>query len=484
MNNKGITLISLVIYIAVVFVVLAALMRITTYFSSNIRDSADVSFETEFNKLNLYLMDETESVGNKIVEIINGTQVTFFSGNKYTYNAEDKKVYLNDNIKICENIEDCLFEQRTAENGKSVLFLTITINEITKTTEYVMAKETDGTDEVNMQEYLWDGSLASYYLKAGDYVDYTPDTGTYTVASGATGSGYTSNQTFTTETGESSLKWRVLSIDEKTGKIELVSATAAQISTQLYLQGADGYNHAVDILNDLCETLYSKKVNGTKVATGRSINMEDINAKTTYSPIGETNTVTGITYKDTKRLSEYGTSYMKYPNLYTQEIGYGTAGTFNTTGLDGETGLKDGVTDEETGVTTYSNVTGYTDGNVAGTDPYVTHTYYGYNGSSYTYYPEQCLDTSLGVNTAPTGLIKLSNTYWLASRCTDAYSQNASFHVRKMKYSGDVNDYILFWSGGHEDAPSCAVRPVVSLSVNLLNFSVGDGSEENPWGMK
>ena len=152
--NKGITLISLVIYIAVVFVVLAALMRITTYFSSNIRDAADVSFETEFNKLNLYLLDETKRTGNVILEITNGTQIIFFNGNKYTYNAEEQKVYLNDNIKICENVDNCLFEQKVAENGKSVLALTIAINGIEKETNYVMANTK--TDQViNELDYTW-----------------------------------------------------------------------------------------------------------------------------------------------------------------------------------------------------------------------------------------------------------------------------------------------------------------------------------------
>ena len=55
-NNKGITLTSLVIYIALIFVVVATLMRITIHFRGNMADAADVSFETEFNKLNLYLL--------------------------------------------------------------------------------------------------------------------------------------------------------------------------------------------------------------------------------------------------------------------------------------------------------------------------------------------------------------------------------------------------------------------------------------------
>ena len=151
-NNKGITLISLVIYIAVVFVVIATLMRVTTYFSSNMRDVADVTFETEFDKLNLYLLDESKKIGNEILEITDGVQISFTSGNKYTYNAEDKIVYLNDNIKICENVESCIFEQKTAQNGKNVISLTITIKESTKTIEFVMA-ETRTEQIINELDY-------------------------------------------------------------------------------------------------------------------------------------------------------------------------------------------------------------------------------------------------------------------------------------------------------------------------------------------
>lgn len=312
-------------------------------------------------------------------------------------------------------------------------------------------------------------------LKVGDYVNYIPDVGTYTVASGSTGSGYTSNQTFTTG---SNLSWRVWSINEETGEVEIVLATAGPT---LYLKGADGYNHAVDILNDLCETLYSKTVNGSKVATGRSINVKDINSKTTYSPIGEKNKDMGFTYKDTKRLSEYGIDHMKYPKLYSQEIGYGTARNFNNTGLDEETGLKNGTT--EKGVTTYQAM-GYINGYTEGTDPYVTHTYYGYNGSFFTYYPEECLDTSLGINTAQTGLIKLSSDYWLASRCVAAGNGGvasdgfAVFFVRGVTSRGFVCYNLLFCSDGSGGPKSNAVRPVVSLSSDI---KLKPGVTANTW---
>lgn len=153
-SNKGITLTSLVIYISIVFVVLAAIMRITIYFKNNIKDIADVTFETEFNKLNLYLLDESKKNGNEIIEITNGKQIIFLSGNKFTFNEEEQKVYLNDNIKICENIENCLFEQKIAENGKDVLTLKITINSTEKEINYVMAN-TKKDQMINELEYSW-----------------------------------------------------------------------------------------------------------------------------------------------------------------------------------------------------------------------------------------------------------------------------------------------------------------------------------------
>lgn len=153
-NNKGITLVSLVIYIAVVMVVAAAVIRITTYFKNNMTDVADVSFETEFQKINLYLLDESKTVGNSIDEIIGGKKIIFANGNKYQYNSSDKTIYLNDTIKVCKNVESCVFSQKTAENGKSVIVLKIEISGTTKTVEYVIANQ-KSEQIINELDYTW-----------------------------------------------------------------------------------------------------------------------------------------------------------------------------------------------------------------------------------------------------------------------------------------------------------------------------------------
>lgn len=112
---------------------------------------------------------------------------------------------------------------------------------------------------------------------------------------------------------------------------------------------------------------------------------------------------------------------------------------------------------------------GYTDGNTAGTDPYITYTYYGYgyNGDSYTYYLENCLRTDLDVNNAKTGLINVGNYYWLASRCAKADLQAAFFCVRYMYSDGSMAARSVFNSSSENVTPPFAVRPVVSLDSNV-----------------
>lgn len=156
-NNRGITLTSLVIYITLIFVIIGIMMRVTTHFIGNMRDAADISFETEFDKLNLYFLDESKNVGNEILEV-GDTQISFLSGNKYTYNTVDNIIYLNNSIKICENVEYCLFEHRTAENGRDVIVIEITIKDTTKKAEYFMINK--GTNQVvNELDYTWGESI-------------------------------------------------------------------------------------------------------------------------------------------------------------------------------------------------------------------------------------------------------------------------------------------------------------------------------------
>lgn len=152
-NSKGVTLTSLVIYIAVVIVVAATVIRITTYFKNNMADVADVSFETEFQKINLYLLTEAKTVGNGIKEIEQGKKIIFTNGNIYEYNSSNKTIYMN-NIKICTDVEACTFSEKITDSGKTAIILEIRIAGISKTQKYVISN-VQNEQIINETDYTW-----------------------------------------------------------------------------------------------------------------------------------------------------------------------------------------------------------------------------------------------------------------------------------------------------------------------------------------
>ena len=147
-KNRGITLVSLIIYIILAIIVLSMLSVLSTHFKDNIGD-LDVStvHDTEFDKLNLQLLKETKTENNYIdEEQTTSTKLVFTNGNTYTY--ESNALYLNDNIKIAENLET--FSSEIAnENNKQKMTVTVTIDGITRTTEYVVISEVIIIEEEN-----------------------------------------------------------------------------------------------------------------------------------------------------------------------------------------------------------------------------------------------------------------------------------------------------------------------------------------------
>lgn len=114
-------------------------------------------------------------------------------------------------------------------------------------------------------------------LKIGDYVKYGDKLTVTTYTTDTNETGYTTVQTFTTN---KNMLWRVLSI--KNDKIELVATQnilADDNPLGLYLKDKNGFLNAEKILKDLCERLYN-----SDYGTARSINVEDINQLTEYTP--------------------------------------------------------------------------------------------------------------------------------------------------------------------------------------------------------
>ena len=148
-------------------------------------------------------------------------------------------------------------------------------------------------------------------VQIGDYVAYDPKEGvtdtsklSYTspVGTGSShGNGYTDTPEGQTFNVEENTKWRVLSKDEQTGEVVLISEAPMH---QFGMKGAIGYLYAEQELNEICKIYgYGKRANtgktfryktgdvveglteGSITGSGaRSITVEDINAITKYNP--------------------------------------------------------------------------------------------------------------------------------------------------------------------------------------------------------
>ena len=293
-------------------------------------------------------------------------------------------------------------------------------------------------------------------IEVGNYVNYelTTEKKVSTLAS-KTGA---LSEMLTTVTNA---KWRILSIDESTGRI-LITTEGPVNSVKL--QGVTGYLYGADELNRLCEKLYS---NTDKGLVARSMTIEDLNEATGY-----------IEPTDNLR-------YAWYPaDTPDDELKPVEAGGKVYTAKKHTASLTTGVDkprfytwDDASGVThTAANKNDYND-NISNTTPILTsRTYYWYNpGAS-----NAVINEILGGDDTHRG--------WLASSCVYMYSDNeyAYFELRHA-YSGAADGYILCGSTANTYAPAYGLRPVVSLSTKLLDIvdTSSDGlSSVTAWNIK
>ena len=297
-------------------------------------------------------------------------------------------------------------------------------------------------------------------LKVGDYVDYVPDENTEGYSAdklsekitGSTGNTSTITQDQQYAKDGTGMTWQILRIDED-GSIDLIGSPTNQ---SVYFKGADGYNNGVTVMNDICETLYSR--GETKA---RSVNYEDIELWLT--PDGEavrdeySNYSGGPTYGHTQTY----TSNRYYPNLYKDEIGAkidsGLSGL--TAGIDKEPGNTTGLGISDEGITT-----GIAQANTSLT---VTQTYWEGTMNEENF-GEGC------------NVLKTTDSYWVASRDAGCYLDYAHFGLRFVSSSNFTamgmlsSDAIANYYGNYY------LRPVVTLSSNVqIENCTGDNSIDN-----
>ncbi len=122
-SQKGVTLISLTIYVIAMTIVIAVLARLTMFFYSNTTDIKDIDPITEYTTFNSHFSEEVNTPNIKILEC-GADYIVFDNGAQYTFVSENSGIYRN-KAKICRDIVACSFEQGTNEKGKATVTVTI-----------------------------------------------------------------------------------------------------------------------------------------------------------------------------------------------------------------------------------------------------------------------------------------------------------------------------------------------------------------------
>lgn len=136
-SQKGISLISLTVYIIVMVVIVAIISVISSYFYTNLKDSeGNLNPLTEYTKFNSFFADEVNHSNIKVLEC-EQNYVVFDNGVQYTFVHENSAIYRN-KVKICQEVENCTFDYKI-KNGKDVVNVNLKMkNSNEKTINYTL----------------------------------------------------------------------------------------------------------------------------------------------------------------------------------------------------------------------------------------------------------------------------------------------------------------------------------------------------------
>lgn len=145
-NQKGITLVSLIVYLIGLVAIIGIVAVLTSFYSKNVATMNDTSeVNSEFNKFDAKMIQETKTAGNEITEV-SGTTIKFKNGNTYTYG--DNRIYQNA-VTVSKYVKD--FAVNFSQDGdKQILSVYVTFGkgkiEVAKSVSYVV--EVDGSEFV------------------------------------------------------------------------------------------------------------------------------------------------------------------------------------------------------------------------------------------------------------------------------------------------------------------------------------------------
>ncbi len=136
-SQKGITLISLTIYIIGMTIAVSVITVLSSYFYTNVDDNTkNIDLYSEYTKFDSFFSQEVNHSNIKIMECKNN-YIVFDNGIQYTFIQENNAIY-KDKVKICKEVENCTFDY-TIKNAKYVVIVQIKINGLDlRTIEYTL----------------------------------------------------------------------------------------------------------------------------------------------------------------------------------------------------------------------------------------------------------------------------------------------------------------------------------------------------------
>lgn len=117
-GKRGITLISLIIYVTAMTLLITVIANISKSFYKNVTRFSDTSgIEIQVEKFNTFFLKQINTSKISITNVTE-TEVLFSDGTKYIFDSTDKTIYCQTedrNIKTCDGIEDVGFKYNESE---------------------------------------------------------------------------------------------------------------------------------------------------------------------------------------------------------------------------------------------------------------------------------------------------------------------------------------------------------------------------------
>ena len=135
-SEKGVTIISLIIYVIVLSVVIGMVAIISGAFMDSV-DEAEMYTDPieQYTTFNSYFSEEVNHPGLEVVQC-QDDYVLFSNGVQYSFISENRGIY-KDKVKICRNIDNCNFSQ-SIKNGKTVITVEFSVDGQKRTTNYAL----------------------------------------------------------------------------------------------------------------------------------------------------------------------------------------------------------------------------------------------------------------------------------------------------------------------------------------------------------